>query len=180
MKGARIPNRRRSVHAVFVLALVAAAILALAGAMPLSASTPHLGGWQYGWSPVKAKCLKTNQDLVRAQVSTSMRVRNYGIGGHWITKFHLKARLVPPGFGFKSQRSWQTTRFPVRDILLRDAQYDHPIAVNTDAINPERPWVVQVKLIWKRRFPWRDMVVPVRFPFDTSDCRAADQADAKK
>jgi hypothetical protein len=103
-----------------------------------------------------------------------MSVRNRGEGwlGHWVTNFRLRARLIPPNHGLNYTREWTTHRFPVHSDLLQDYNYpSEPMAVNTEAANPEYEWVVQVKQVWDRRVPWNDIVREFKLPFDTSHCK---------
>ena len=82
----------------------------------------------------------------------------------------VKARLIPTSSALNISRDWRTTRFPVHSELLQDYDYSHNMAVNSDVVNPDGDWLVQVKLIWDRRAPLRDVVHEYKFPFNTAQC----------
>ena len=100
-----------------------------------------------------------------------MWVHNRGTGGGWVTNFRLKARLIPTTSGLNISRSWRTNRFPVHSNLLQDYNYSHGMGVNTDVVDPEADWKVQVKQVWDRKAPWKDIVREFFLTFDTSHCK---------
>jgi hypothetical protein len=138
----------------------------------LATSQAH-ASWR-GWGETKAQCISVEAggyDLVYAHVSSSMWVSNHGAGGEWVTNFRLKARLVPTTSGLNWSRSWKTHRFPVHSDLFQDHYYNSPMVVNTDTVDPEADWKVQVKQVWDRRAPWSDLVHEFFITFDTGHCR---------
>lgn len=155
---------------VAIVTSILAAVIAIGPGSAIAGPTPD--GFQRGWGETKAQCIKDESTgLVFAHVTTSMWVHNRGQGGHWVTNLRLKARLVPTTAGLNIPRSWRTNRFPVHSDLLQDHDYSHAMAVNTDVVDPEAEWRVQVKQIWDRKVPWGDIVREFYLSFDTGHCR---------
>jgi hypothetical protein len=157
---------------IFAVSLLAVTVVILAGAKQAQSASDS--EWGYSWGETRAKCIKVTAgeyELVFAHVTARMSVRNRGHGAHWVTNFRLKARLIPTTSGLNYTRSWKTNRFPVYSDLLQDYDYSRAMAVNTDTVNPEAEWVVQVKQVWDRKAPWSDIVRQFSLPFDTSHCR---------
>ncbi|MDX6601949.1 MAG: hypothetical protein QOF13_1151 [Solirubrobacterales bacterium] len=128
--------------------------------------------FHYGWGETRTQCIKVESTgLVYAHVTTSMWVHNRGIGSGWVTNFRLKARLIPTTSGLNISRNWRTSRFPVKSGLNQDSEYSHGMAVNTDVVKPEAEWKVQVKQIWDRKAPWKDIVREFFLTFDASHCK---------
>lgn len=153
------------------LILFCAAFALLTAATSASAAADD---FHYGWGETRSQCIKVENngtELVYAHVTSSMWVHNRGIGSGWVTNFRLKARLVPTTSGLNISRNWHTTRFPVHSELLQDTDYAHAMAVNTDVMNPDADWKVEVKQVWDRKAPWHDIVRHFFLTFDTSHCR---------
>jgi hypothetical protein len=172
---ALVPRRGR-VASVFAVSLLAVVILIMAGARQARSASDS--EWGYSWGKTTAKCIEVEvgkevekHTLVYAHVTSSMAVRNRGIGAHWVTNFRLKARLIPTTTSANWTRSWKTKRFPVHSNLLQDYDYSKSMAVNTDTYDPEEDWNVDVKQVWDRDIPWHDIVRHFEFPFDTGSCR---------
>jgi hypothetical protein len=147
---------------------IATVALVILGASDASADDE----FHYGWGETSSKCIKVESTgRVYAHVTTSMWVHNRGIGKGWVTNFRLKARLIPTTSGLNISRDWRTNRFPVHGDLLQDHDYSHAMAVNTDVVNPEADWKVQVKQIWDRKTPWNDIVHEFFLTFDSNHCR---------
>jgi hypothetical protein len=151
--------------ALFLL-VVAGGVLSTPGIAARQSSEPDWIGWKFQGT----KCVQTDNDLVYAHVGVRMIVRNRGHFRHWATSMRVKARLIPPGSGLNLPRSWRTTRYPVHSQLFQDYNYSHDMAVNTDVMSPAGDWLVQVKLIWDRKAPLRDVVHEFKFPFNTANC----------
>ena len=158
-------TRRRPVLALLALAVAL-------GIVPIAPAQGSSDGWGYGHGPIAIKCIQLGENGVAfAHVDSSMYVRNRGGGRHWVTNFRMKARLIPTTTGLNWSRGWKTKRFPVFSELFQDRNYDKTMAVNTDTVNPEADWNVQVKMIWSRAVPWRDLVQEFTLHFDTSRCQ---------
>jgi hypothetical protein len=167
------PTKRAGLFSVFAASLLAAAFLILACAGPARSSSD---GWGYSWGRTKVVCITVvahEHELVYGHVTSSMSVHNRGHFSHWVSNFRLKARLVATTAGLDYHHGWRTTRFPVHSQLLQDHDYDHyPMAVNTDTQAADLDWNVQIKQVWDRGIPLKDIVRQFEVPFDTSNCRA--------
>jgi hypothetical protein len=93
-----------------------------------------------------------------AHVRVRMIVHNTGAGTHWASNMRVQARLVSPSAGISPEQSWRTQRFPAVSELLQDRTYWKNMAVNTDTVNPDADWKLEIKLIWDRKVPFPDVV----------------------
>jgi hypothetical protein len=124
-----------------------------AGASPLSAAeTPNL---ITAYKVLSVGCEQTPSGNVRARVSVRMKVVNYDHLRDWAQRMKLKARLVPPTAGLNYTRAWKEAR---TDVLLQNHTYGKVLTVVTDTVNPAATWNVQIKLVWDRVAPIKDVV----------------------
>jgi len=156
---------RRLIGAALVTAALTGAGAAAGG---VSASpVPERSEW-YGWDFTGTRCLarSTNQgEVVFARFGVNMFVHNGGPGNHWASNMRVRIRLVSPNAGLDLDSAWRTYRYPAQGELEQDRNYNYPFReLDSNPLGAGRDWNVQVKLIWDRKVPFRDIVKKFEFP----------------
>lgn len=137
-------------------ALTATVILSVGLLVP---STPATGVGTFGWghSPFSVACRGGDGRPVYAHVVVGkMWARNLDDRRHWVTNFKLKVRLIPASSGTGISQTFRTRRYPTSGDLPKNQYVSHQMQANTSGVNPARDWLVDVKLVWNRKTPWRD------------------------
>lgn len=120
----------------------------------------------YNWWSVQCIRTETSQGpLVAARVKLWMRVVNHDslTGKDWATHMTAKARLIPADNpGLQIYRGWTTS---TTKYLTQNRTHRYNFDVTTDTKKPSATWNVQLKLIWDRTAPIKDVVKEVVRPF---------------
>jgi hypothetical protein len=154
---------RRWSSAGLVAALAVAGALAGAGA-PSQAVAGGAPDLIHTHRVLSVECLPGPSNTVRARVRVRMVVVNYeGFGGDWADRMEAKARLVPTSAGLNFTRSWRSQKTSYLGIN-RKHRYD--FTVITDNVSGTRAWKLQLKLIWHRSLPSRNISINRHLAFN--------------
>jgi hypothetical protein len=158
--GTRRPNHAtRRTGATILSGLAALALAGTAVAAPTGSAgeAPRLIK-AHKWLSTECITQQTasGRVLVRAKVTVRMTVVNYRVyNGTSAQRMKLRARIVS-GTGINIHRDWKEAH---SGSLVQGRRYAETLSVTTDNFSPTADKKVQIRMIWDRPAPLRNVVV---------------------
>ena len=160
------PPRRRRLPVAGALAGCALAV-ALAGAavVPDGADAKKAPRLIRAHTVLGVQCVPGPSNTVRARVRVRMTVVNYDGVGDWADRMETKVRLVPTTSGLNITRSWRSAK---SQVLTQNRKHRLVFTVTSDNVGGNADWRAQIKLIWHRPAPIRNIATTVHRTFNGS------------